>query len=197
MSHEDDAVGPGRERQRTIFVNGVAGKKSAVPVAPDRLEAAACEAMSAEGFAYVAGGAGMERTMDANRHAFDRWQIVPRVLRDVASRVLSVELFGTKWSMPLVLAPIGVLEMAHPEADRAAAKAAAAEGVPMIFSSQASVPMEACAELKSTVEVHPVLLTGVQQGAGWGLLAQGYSGLGETDSVAGEELHPQASQWES
>jgi lactate 2-monooxygenase len=46
---------------------------------------------------------------------------------------------------PLILAPIGVLEMAHARADLAVARAAAAEGVPLIFSNQASVPMETCA----------------------------------------------------
>src|SRR5262249_25391165 len=46
---------------------------------------------------------------------------------------------------PFLLAPIGVLEMAHRDADLAVARAAAGERVPMIFSTQASVPMEACA----------------------------------------------------
>ena len=101
--------------------------------------------MSAEAFAYVAGGAGSERTMAANREAFDRWRIVPRVLRDVSARDSSIALFGRTLPSPLLLAPIGVLEMAHREADLAVARAAAAEGVPMIFSSQASVPMEQCA----------------------------------------------------
>ncbi len=43
-----------------------------------------------------------------------------------------------------MLAPIGVLDMAHPDADLAVAKASAAENVPFIFSSQASVDMETC-----------------------------------------------------
>ena len=151
MDHEQTTPGAGRERQRTVFVGGVAGAKPAVPMAPDRLEAAAEAAMTEEAFAYVAGGAGMERTMDANRAAFDRRRIVPRMLRDVSHRDLSVDLFGATLPAPLVLAPIGVLEMAHPEADRAVARAAAAEGVPFIFSSQASVAMEACAEAMEAV----------------------------------------------
>ena len=84
--------------------------------------------------------------MRANRAAFDRHQIVPRVLRDVSTRDTSVELFGRRLPGPFLLAPIGVLEMAHREADLAVARAAAAEGVPMIFSNQASGPMEVCAE---------------------------------------------------
>ena len=106
--------------------------------------------MSAKAFAYVAGGAGAERTMAANRAAFDRVRIVPRMLRDVSARDSSITLFGETLPSPLLLAPIGVLELVHHDADLAVARAAAAEGVPMIFSSQASVPMEACASAMGT-----------------------------------------------
>jgi len=98
--------------------------------------------MSAEAFAYVAGGAGAEETMRANRRAFQGVSIVPRTLRDVSERDTSVELFGRRLPAPFLLAPIGVLELAHRDADVAAASAAAALGMPAIFSSQASQPME-------------------------------------------------------
>ena len=101
--------------------------------------------MSREAFAYTAGGAGSESTMRANRAAFDRWRIVPRVLRDVSVRDTSIELFGRRLPTPLLLSPIGVLELMHRDADLAVARAAASLGVPMIFSNQASVPMEGCA----------------------------------------------------
>jgi hypothetical protein len=52
---------------------------------------------------------------------------------------------GQRLPTPLILVPVGVLEMAHARAHLAAAKAAAAERVPFIFSNQASVPMEPCA----------------------------------------------------
>ena len=52
------SVGIGRERQFEIYVNGVRGRYPTVPVSVDRLEQAARKAMSPEGFAYVAGGAG-------------------------------------------------------------------------------------------------------------------------------------------
>lgn len=135
----------GRTRQRDIYVAGVAGHRPTVPVAQADLEKAAQAAMSPEAWAYVAGGAGREATMDANRAAFDKWRIVPRVLRDVAKRDLSIELFGQKLPSPMLLSPIGVLEMVHREADLAVARAATALGVPYIFSNQASVPMETCA----------------------------------------------------
>jgi lactate 2-monooxygenase len=135
----------GRKRQRDIYVAGVGGHRPAVPVAQAELANAAQAAMPTEAWAYVAGGAGRESTMDANRTAFEKWRIVPRVLRDVEHRDLSIELFGQRLPSPLLLAPIGVLEMVHRDADLAVGKAAAALGVPYIFSNQASVPMETCA----------------------------------------------------
>jgi lactate 2-monooxygenase len=137
----------GRKRQREIYVAGVGGQRPAVPVAQAELEKAAQAAMSPEAWAYVAGGAGREATMDANRAAFEKWRIVPRVLRDVEQRDLSIDLFGQRLPSPLLLSPIGVLEMVHRDADLAVAKAAAALGVPYIFSNQASVPMETCANV--------------------------------------------------
>jgi L-lactate dehydrogenase (cytochrome) len=109
------------------------------------LEERARSTMSTRAFAYVAGSAGLESTTSANREAFERLRIVPRVFRDVAARGTSIELFSRQLPSPFLLAPIGVLEMAHRDADLAVARAAAAEGVPMIFSNQASVSMEECA----------------------------------------------------
>jgi lactate 2-monooxygenase len=133
-----------RTRQQAIYLDGAGGATPAVPVSMSGLERAARKKMSRQAFAYIAGGAGMERTMAANRSAFDRWRIVPRMLRDVSKRDASVTLFGRTLPAPLLLAPIGVLEMAHPEADVAVAAAAADVGVPVIFSNQASRSMESC-----------------------------------------------------
>ena len=83
--------------------------------------------------------------MRANREAFGRWRIVPRMLRDTTGATSTVELFGRTLASPLLLAPIGALGVVRRDADLFVARAAAAEGVPMIFSNQASVPMERCA----------------------------------------------------
>lgn len=139
------APSPTPPRQSEVYLQGMAGKKPLVPIDPRRLEEAARRKMSPEAYAYVAGGAGAEATVAANRAAFERRRIVPRMLRDVSVRDTSVELFGRTLPAPLLAAPVGVLELAHPEADLAVARAAAAAGVPMVFSSQASVAMEACA----------------------------------------------------
>src|SRR6185503_2394161 len=135
----------GRLRQSAIYIRGLAGERPRVPTQPEALEQRARAVMTRRGFAYVAGGAGAEMTMRANREAFERWRLVPRVLRNVERRDCSIELFGRTLPAPVLLAPVGVLEMAHPDADLAVARAAAALGVPMIFSSQASVAMETCA----------------------------------------------------
>lgn len=135
----------GRSVQSDIYRRGISGQRPVVPVDPMALEAAAQGAMSPEAFAYIAGGAGGEHAMAANRAAFERWQVWPRPLRDVSRRDLSVELVGRR-STPLLLAPIGVAEMAHPEADLAVARAAAAVGMPFVLSNQASFPMEEVAE---------------------------------------------------
>ena len=135
----------GLARQTEIYLAGVRGRRPAIPFDQGKLERQARSRLSAEAYAYIAGGAGAERTIASNRAAFDRWRIVPRVLRDVSDRDLSVELLGRRHPTPFLLAPIGVLELAHRDADVAVAKAAAAEGVPMIFSNQASRPMEECA----------------------------------------------------
>ena len=132
-------------RQTEIYLAGARGARPRVPVDAARLEAAAERALTPEAFAYLAGGAGAETTMRANRTAFERWRILPRMLRDVSVRDTSVELFGRRIPAPFYLSPIGVLELMHAQADTAVARAAAASGLPMVFSNQASVPMEQCA----------------------------------------------------
>ena len=140
-----DAPGVGRRRQDEVYRAGVYGHSPRVPTAVRALQARAKQALNARAYSYVAGGAGDEATQRSNRAAFDRWAVVPRVLRDVSSRDTSVELFGRRLPAPLLLAPVGALELVHDEADLAVARAAASLGVPMIFSNQASYSMEECA----------------------------------------------------
>ncbi len=135
----------GRVRQGQVYGEGALGRRPTVPVTWDALVGRARRAMTTAGFAYVEGGAGRESTMRANRDAFESWQLVPRVLRDVSRRDTSIELFGRTIPAPLLLGPVGVASMAHPDGDVAVARAAAATGVPMVFSNQASKPMEECA----------------------------------------------------
>jgi L-lactate dehydrogenase (cytochrome) len=140
-----DEAGAGRRRQNEVYRAGVYGHHPKVPTAVRALQARAKQALNPRAYSYVAGGAGDEVTQRANRAAFDKWAVVPRVLRNVSSRDTSVELFGRRLPAPLLLAPVGALELVHDEADLAVARAAASLGVPMVFSNQASVSMEDCA----------------------------------------------------
>lgn len=133
---------PTLHRQKEIYLNGFAGQMPGVPISFTALEEAAKNKISTQAYAYIAGGAGNESTLRTNQQAFENYKIVPRMLRDVSVRDTRIELFGQQLPSPLLLAPIGVLEMVHPQADLAVAKAAAALGVPYIFSNQASKPME-------------------------------------------------------
>ncbi len=84
--------------------------------------------------------------MTANRDAFSKVAILPHVMRGDASIDLSTQLFGQNLVFPLLLAPIGVLDLVCPEADRVVARACRNVGVPFIFSNQAGTPMEFCAQ---------------------------------------------------
>lgn len=128
--------------QYEVYLAGLAGTRPSYPMAYDRLEASAREALTPEAFGYVAGGASSEDTMTANREAFRRWRIVPRMLRKVDERDLSVEVLGTRLPAPVLLAPIGVQSIVHPEGEVAVARAAASVGVPMILSTASSYAME-------------------------------------------------------
>src|SRR5262245_42156885 len=100
---------------REIYALGLGGETPSIPVAVAELERRARETMDERAANYVFAGAGSEDTMDANRLAFQRRRIVPRMLRDVAARDLSTTLLGTPMPAPLLLAPIGVQKVVHPD----------------------------------------------------------------------------------
>jgi lactate 2-monooxygenase len=132
--------------QYEIYLAGLGGRKPAYPLTYDALEAAAREKLSPEAYGYVAGAAGSEGTARNNREAFDRWRIVPRMLRDTSRRDLAREILGTPLPAPFMLAPIGVQSIIHEDGELATARAAAATGVPFILSTAASNTIEAVAE---------------------------------------------------
>jgi len=128
----------GSQVQNAIYVSG----ESPWPIAPEEWEARAAETLEAGPFDYIAGGAGSEATMRANLEAFDRRRLRPRMLTGNRERDLSVEVLGVRSPAPFVLAPIGVLSIAHPDGELAVARAAAATGVPLVLSSAASHALE-------------------------------------------------------
>jgi isopentenyl diphosphate isomerase/L-lactate dehydrogenase-like FMN-dependent dehydrogenase len=132
----------GTQIQNEIYVSG----EARWPIAPDEWEARAAETLEPGPFGYIAGGAGAEGTLRANREAFERRRLVPRMLTGHTERELSVEVLGTASPFPFFLAPVGVLSIAHPEGELAAARAAAALRVPFVLSTAASHSIEEVAE---------------------------------------------------
>jgi L-lactate dehydrogenase (cytochrome) len=131
---------------REIYARGLGGETPSIPVAVEEQERRAREAMDERAANYVFAGAGAEHTIRANREAFDRHRIVPRMLRDVAERDLSTEVLGTPMPAPLMLAPIGVQKVVHEDGELASARAAAALGVPMVVSTASHFTLEEIAE---------------------------------------------------
>jgi len=120
----------------------LANDRCDLPFNMSELEERARRVISPQCYSYVASGAATEETMQANAESFRRWRIVPRMLRDVSSRDLSVELFGTWFPAPVLLSPVGVQSIVHPDGEVASAKAAASLGIPFVLSSVASVNIE-------------------------------------------------------
>jgi lactate 2-monooxygenase len=128
--------------QFEIYLQGLGGQTPALPVQAAELEARAREQLSTDAFGYVTGGVGDELKMGANLRAFERWEIVPRMLRDVSERDLSTTILGTAMPAPVLLAPVGVQSIVHPDAELAVGRAAAAHGLPAIISTAGSHSIE-------------------------------------------------------
>lgn len=132
----------GTSVQNAIYISG----ECKWPVAAEEWEALAEEKLDPGAFGYIAGGAGGEATMRANREAFERRRIKPRMLTGNTDRDLSVDVLGTRSPAPFLMAPIGVLSIAHPEGELACARAAAELGIPFCLSTAASSSIEDIAE---------------------------------------------------
>jgi isopentenyl diphosphate isomerase/L-lactate dehydrogenase-like FMN-dependent dehydrogenase len=97
-------------------------------------------------WAYYSGGSGDEWTLRENRDAFGRWVLRPRVLVDVAEVSTRTTLLGHELSMPLLVAPVAYLRMAHADGEQALARAAAAAGTIYTLSTMATAtPAEVAA----------------------------------------------------
>ncbi|MCM8729373.1 alpha-hydroxy-acid oxidizing protein [Hephaestia sp. GCM10023244] len=134
--------------QNEIYAAGLRGVLPRLPVDAATLEARAEAAMPPHVLDYVQGGCGDEATQRRNSAAFADWGMVPRMMVDTRVRDLSIELFGQTLPTPLFLSPIGVTGICTPDGhgDLAAARAAAATGVPMMVSTLANDPLERVAE---------------------------------------------------
>lgn len=105
-------------------------------------EAFAQARMSESAWAYLAGGAADEQTLGANRDAYERVRIQPRVLRDLTGGGTGLDLLGTPLPFPILLAPVAYQKLAHPQGELATVLAASAMKTAMVVSTQSSVGLE-------------------------------------------------------
>ncbi|MGW4215071.1 lactate 2-monooxygenase [Lentzea sp. NPDC004789] len=132
--------------QNEIYLQGLGGAVPPFTTDPDALEQSARDRLGPGPFWYVAGGAGSGATVRANREAFDRVRIVPRMLTNATERHLGVSVLGTDLPAPVLLAPVGVQSILHPDGELATARAAAELGLPMVLSTASSHTIEEVAE---------------------------------------------------
>ena len=116
------------------------------PITADDWERAAAARLDPGAYGYIAGAAGAESTARANLGAFERHRIRPRMLAGNVARDLSVDVLGLHSPAPFLLAPVGVLSIAHRDAEPAVGRASASSGVPMVLSGAATHPLEEVAE---------------------------------------------------
>jgi isopentenyl diphosphate isomerase/L-lactate dehydrogenase-like FMN-dependent dehydrogenase len=98
-------------------------------------------------FDFLDGGTGSEHGVRRNERAFDELLLKPRALVNVEDRDLSVNLFGSCWSAPFGIAPIGGGNFIWPRAEEAIARAAAASNIPYTLSTAATTKLERIAEV--------------------------------------------------
>lgn len=101
-------------------------------------------------FGYVYNAAEDRKTYQANGTAFDRYQFLPRSLINVSSISLQTTLFGESYAAPFGIAPMGISAISAYRGDLVLAKAARANGIPMILSGASLIPMETVAESGGT-----------------------------------------------
>src|SRR3954468_24435495 len=114
MAHELEQVAAYSDFQNEIYA---AGQAPPFPVAWRALVAAGSDAMTPEAADYVAGGAGGDGTVRANREAFGRFWIVPRMVREVGTRDLATTVLDTRLPAPLMVGPVGAQQIIHDEAE--------------------------------------------------------------------------------
>lgn len=103
---------------------------------------AARERLSPMTFGFISGGAEDEVTLRGNRSAYERWRLLPRALSGVAQPSLATTVLGSEISMPVMIAPMGLHCLAHPDGELATAAAAQTAGTVFGLSVAASRSIE-------------------------------------------------------
>lgn len=115
---------------------------STPPLNLHEYEAAARALLAPMVFDYVAGGSGDESTLRDNRAAFDRWRLLPRVLRGLREVSTATTVLGQEIASPVLVAPTGLHRLVHADGELATARAAREAGTIYTMSTAATVPME-------------------------------------------------------
>ncbi len=110
------------------------------------IESAASKIVVGPAWAYVQGGAGEEETLRANREAFRREILRPRVLTNVETMDLTTSLLGETVAAPFYVSPTAYQGLLHSDAELATAKAASTAGVLAVFSTISSRSLEEIAQ---------------------------------------------------
>jgi len=112
------------------------------PVNVSDFEAIARERMTPSAYDYYAGGAEDEVTLAANREAFRRLSLRPRMLAGVSDVSTRTEVLGIPMALPVALAPTAFNKLGHPDGELAAVRAAGAAGTFMCCSTISSTALE-------------------------------------------------------
>jgi 4-hydroxymandelate oxidase len=123
---------------------------AALPLNLHEYEAAARGLLSPMAFDFVAGGSGDEVTLRGNRAAFDRWRLLPRVLRGLREVSTATSVLGQDVALPVLIAPSSLHRLCHDEGERATARAAKTAGTIYTMSTPASIAIEEVASEAGT-----------------------------------------------
>lgn len=112
----------------------------------DDFETVARRHLPAPIFAYVCGGVERNHSLRANSLAFEDYEFITRVLINTTRRSTETELFGTRWSAPFGIAPMGVSALSAYRGDLVLAQAAKRENIPMVMSGSSLIRLEEVAQ---------------------------------------------------
>ncbi|TID15554.1 FMN-dependent alpha-hydroxy acid dehydrogenase [Venturia nashicola] len=128
--------------QRENFWKTNGGEVPLFNTEPGKLEEQAKEKLTQNGWYYASSNAGQSMTHTANRQAFYRHRIVPRMLVDTNKRDTATSIFGHDSPAPIGFAPVGINKIYHPQGELAVAKAAGELGLPYCLSTAGSCGIE-------------------------------------------------------
>jgi lactate 2-monooxygenase len=137
--------------QSEIYLNGMVRHiRPKITTNLVELETDAAEVLGRGAREHLLAGAGGSEAARANARAFRSWRIVPRMFLDRDERDLNTTVLGTRMPAPVILGPVGRQRLAHPGAEPASARAAAALELTYIHSADSSASVDEVAAAGGT-----------------------------------------------